>query len=115
MEWCNRTAGLRWSQGPACGLDFVSLSVEQAGTWQATLLQGPHLNISHGCRDQLRVAVRASVSVGRLVSHYLVGQEETLSCESSGGDPVPLLQAFLLVDSQRKPLQVRLSLDISQI
>ena len=112
VEWCDRSAGLRWTQGPACGLDFVSLSVEQAGTWQATLLQGPHLNISHRCMDQLRVAEKASVSVGRLLSHYLVGQEETLSCESSGGNPVPLLQAFLVVDSQRKPLQVRPSPDI---
>ena len=112
VEWCNKSLGLRWSQGEGCGLDLVSLSLQQAGRWEGVLLQGPHLNISHRCMDQLRVAEKASVSVGRLLSHYLVGQEEVLSCESSGGNPDPLLQAFLVVDSQRKPLQVRPSPDI---
>ena len=110
VEWCNRSLGLRWSQGEGCGLDLVSLTLQQAGRWEATLLQGPHLNISHSCHQNPRVAERANLSVlqcqGRQPCHHLAGRTELITCHSQGGHPRPVLQAFLTRDNQRRPLQV---------
>ena len=110
MEWCDRSLGLRWSQGEGCGLDLVSLTLEQAGRWEATLLQGPHLNISHSCQQNPRVAERANLSVvqcqGRQPCHHLAGRTDLITCHSQGGQPSPVLQAFLTRDNQRRPLQV---------
>ena len=106
VEWCDREAGLRWSQGEGCGLELVSLTLDQAGPWTATLLQGQHLNISHRCEDRIRVAERANISLARLPTHFLVGREEEVRCESSGGNPPPVLTAALLVGSERRELQV---------
>ena len=86
---------------------MVSLTLQHRGQWEATLLQGQHLNISHRCQDTIRVAERANVSLGNLSSHFLVGRTEIVSCESSGGDPPPLLTAAVRVEDRRRQLQVR--------
>ena len=107
VEWCNRSLGLRWSQGESCGLDLVSLRLEQAGLWEATLLQGPHLNLSHHCQHQPQVAAPARLSL-LSPSRHLAGRTELVTCLSQGGRPQPLLQAFISRgDQQRRPLQVR--------
>ena len=117
VEWCNRSLGLRWSQGEACGLDLVSLSLEQAGRWEATLLQGPHLNISHTCQQEPRVAERARLSVlqcqGGEPCRHLAGRTEVVTCLSQGGQPRPVVQAFLTRGHQRRPLQVNQTVQTS--
>ena len=113
VEWCNKSLGLRWSQGEGCGLDLVSLSLQQAGRWEGVLLQGPHLNISHTCQHQPRVAERARLSVllcegGEPAQScpHMADRPALLTCLSEGGHPQPAVQAFLGRDQERRPLQV---------
>ena len=111
MDWCNKSLGLRWSQeGEGCDLDLVSVRPEQGGRWEATLLQGPDLNISHRCEQEPLVAVRTQLSVlqcpGDQPCPHLVGRTDLVRCLSQGGQPPPAVQAFLSRDTERRPLQV---------
>ena len=105
IAWCNKSQGLRWSQGSVCGLDVVGLRPEHAGNWTAATIGKVGLEVTKSCAKSIEMAQKSTVSIINLGSELVANKAVVVECSSEGGNPPAYLDARLEVSNKSRNLE----------